>query len=291
MFKETKIKKKEIFQLLLLNSIYSLSGSEHIIFQGGTALRWVYGGMRFSEDLGFVTTLSEKEIEKLMESTLKNMNSVCTAQFGLGSIEQKRKKRRPDAFQVFFIYRPEKQRERIAVKVEFERLQHGCLPEYEHVVLRDLPSVASMIASGDLMPYSSSILLAETGEEILSDKIRAIYERKYIKGRDIYDIWWLSEQRKINVDWPIVQKKFSMYSYKFNPAREADFFQNKENQQEIINALQTDLNQFIPENIYSVYQSTQFDPFLKSVNLLTLNLLNQGMKTYFESLMKKSILK
>jgi len=289
MFKESKIRKAEIFQLLLLNSIYSLPGSEHVIFQGGTALRWVYGGMRFSEDLDFVTTLSEKEIKKLVESTFKNMNSVCTAQFGLGTIEQKKKKRRPDAFQVLFIYRPENQRERIAVKVEFERLQHGCLPEYEQVVLRDIPSVTAMIASGALMmPYSSSILLVETGEEILSDKIRAIYERKYIKGRDIYDIWWLSEQRKINVDWPIVKKKFSMYAYQFNPAREADFFQNPENQQEIISALQTDLNRFIPENIYSVYQTTQFAQFLKSVKMLTLKLFNQGMKTYFKSLTKKS---
>ena len=289
MFNESKIKKAELFQLLLLNSIYSQSASKHIIFQGGTALRWVYGGMRFSEDLNFVTTLSATEIEKLVESMFKNMNHFCTAQFGLGSIEQKRKKRRAEAFQVLFIYRPEKKRERIAVKVEFERLQDGCLPEYAHVVLRDLPSVTSMIASGALMmPYSSSVILAETGEEILSDKIRAIYERKYIKGRDIYDIWWLSEQRKINVDWPAVHKKLSMYSYQFKPAREADFFQNKENQQETINALQTDLNRFIPENIYSVYQATQFVHFIKAVNLVTSKLLQQGMKMYFESLRNKS---
>jgi hypothetical protein len=69
---------------------------------------------------------------------------------------------------------------------------------------------------------------------------------------------------------------------------EADFFQNKENQQETINALQTDLNRFIPENIYLVYQATQFDHFIKAVNLVTSKLLQQGMKMYFESLRNKS---
>jgi hypothetical protein len=35
MFNENKIKKAELFQLLLLNSIYSQSASKDIIFQGG----------------------------------------------------------------------------------------------------------------------------------------------------------------------------------------------------------------------------------------------------------------
>ena len=49
MYKEKRVKQSEILQLLLLDNLYSQSGSEKIIFQGGTALRWVYGGMRFSE--------------------------------------------------------------------------------------------------------------------------------------------------------------------------------------------------------------------------------------------------
>jgi len=73
--------------------------------------------------------------------------------------------------------------------------------------------------------YSSSIILSETREEILSDKIMAIFERKYLKGRDIYDIWWLSEQLKTNIHWPMVKNKLSMYEYEFIPAREADYFQ------------------------------------------------------------------
>jgi hypothetical protein len=34
------------------------------------------------------------------------------------------------------------------------------------------------------LPFSSSILVVETPEEILTDKLRALYERPYLKGRD-----------------------------------------------------------------------------------------------------------
>jgi len=46
-----KIEQGALLQLILLHSVYSQGHSEGIIFQGGTALRWVYGGQRASEDL------------------------------------------------------------------------------------------------------------------------------------------------------------------------------------------------------------------------------------------------
>ena len=60
--RETYVRKAEIAQLILLHQLYSLSGSRELIFQGGTALRWCYGGSRFSEDLDFVTPLGADEV-------------------------------------------------------------------------------------------------------------------------------------------------------------------------------------------------------------------------------------
>jgi len=37
-------------------------------FQGGTALRWVYGGSRFSEDLDFVTCLAPDKIQSILKA-------------------------------------------------------------------------------------------------------------------------------------------------------------------------------------------------------------------------------
>ncbi|MEW6328045.1 MAG: hypothetical protein AB1487_10720 [Thermodesulfobacteriota bacterium] len=45
-YNEKKTRSSELLQLLLLDNLYAQSGSERIIFQGGTALRWVYGYYR-----------------------------------------------------------------------------------------------------------------------------------------------------------------------------------------------------------------------------------------------------
>ena len=282
-FKKKKVRKSEALQLILLDNLYAQSGSKHIIFQGGTALRWVYSGMRFSEDLDFVTHLQAGDLEKILSKMFQNTKNACTAQFGPGQAEYKIKGVRKQATKMFFIYRPEGQRERIAVKLEFETLKAGHDPEFEKRILRDLPLVAGMITGGELViPYSSSIVLAETPEEIFSDKIRAIYERKFLKGRDIYDIWWIVKQLKVVPEWIKIREKFIMYQTSFIPAREADFFQKKGSISGIVNAMKTDLPRFIPREILSIYQDDDFSDFITLLEGVTSDLLDQGMKTYFE---------
>jgi len=282
-FKKKKVRKSEALQLILLDNLYAQSGSEHIIFQGGTALRWVYSGMRFSEDLDFVTHLQAGDLEKILSKMPQNTKNACTAQFGPGRAEYKIKGARKQDTKMFFIYRPEGQRERIAVKLEFETLKSGHDPEFNKYILRDLPLVAGMVTGGELViPYSSSIVLAETPEEILSDKIRAIYERKFLKGRDIYDIWWIVKQLKVVPEWNKTREKFFMYQTSFIPAREADFFQKKGSISGIANAMKTDLPRFIPREILSIYQDDDFSDFITVSEEVTAGLLDQGMKKFFE---------
>lgn len=44
---------REYFQHLFLFHLYKIEGAEHILFKGGTALRFIYNSPRFSEDLDF----------------------------------------------------------------------------------------------------------------------------------------------------------------------------------------------------------------------------------------------
>ncbi|MBW1799244.1 MAG: nucleotidyl transferase AbiEii/AbiGii toxin family protein [Deltaproteobacteria bacterium] len=288
-YKEKRVKQSEMLQLLLLDNVYSQSGSENIIFQGGTALRWVYGGMRFSEDIDFVTRLSRKDIESILTKTYTKILNACIAQFGPGLAEQQIKSSRRSAFKVFFIYRPEVQRERIAVKLEFEILKQDQQPEFERHILRELPQVAGLVTAGQLiLPYTSSIILAETPDEILSDKIRALFERSYIKGRDVYDIWWIVTQIGITPCWSITRRKLSMYQARFVPAREADYFQNKASAIEISKALESDLPRFIPQNIFSIYREEKFRPFINTLKQVTADLLDQGMESFLNKCTKKS---
>jgi len=284
MYNEKRIKKSELLQLILLNNLYAQSGSGRIIFQGGTALRWIYGGMRFSEDLDFVTDLPEEDVENILAGIFQKTRMACIAQFGPGQSEHKRKHGRKQAVKMFFIYRPRTQRERIAVKVEFELLKPGHKPASRKFILRDLPLVAGLITSGKLIiPYSSSIILSETPEEILSDKIRALYERTYLKGRDIYDIWWINKKLKVPPDWIKVMEKFVMYQAFFVPAREADYFQQKKSTSSIIDALKRDLPRFLPQNIFNIYQEEDFRELITTLKEVTSDLLSQGMKKYHET--------
>ena len=283
MYNEKKIKKSELLQLILLDNLYAQSGSDRIIFQGGTALRWVYGGMRFSEDLDFVTDLPRENVENILAWTFQKTQMACIAQFGPGESEHKHKSGRKEAIKVFFIYRPQTQRERIAVKLEFEFLAHGRKPQFQKLILRDLPSVAGMVTSGKLIiPYSSSIILAETPEEILSDKIRALFERRYLKGRDIYDIWWIKKQLRAATKWIKVREKLAMYQVPFVPAREASYFQQMESTSSMIDALKRDLPRFLPQNIIAMYQEANFSDFIATLKDVTSYLLNQGMTECFK---------
>ena len=284
MYNEKRIKKSELLQLLLLNNLYAQSGSESIIFQGGTALRWVYGGMRFSEDLDFVTDLPKRDVESILTGVFQKTQMACIAQFGPGESEQQWKHGRNQAVKMFFVYRPRNQRERIAVKLEFEFLRPDHEPESRKFVLRDLPLVTGLVASGKLIiPYSSSIILAETPEEILSDKIRALYERKYLKGRDIYDVWWISKQLKVRPNWIKVMEKLAMYQAAFVPAREADYFQQGRSISSIVDAMKRDLPRFLPQDILSIYQEKDFREFIRTLREVTSDLLRQGMEVYFRN--------
>jgi predicted nucleotidyltransferase component of viral defense system len=262
-FSETRVRKSEVLQLLLLDALYRHSGSLHIIFQGGTALRWVYGGSRFSEDLDFVTCLPPDKIQSILKAVTTKASHACVAQFGAGQSEEQIKGNRATALKTLFIYRPALKRERIAVKLEFESLQPDQKPCFQKYVFRDLPQVSRLITSGQLfLPYSSTIILVETPEEILTDKIRALYERRYLKGRDIFDLWWIVSQLGIAVNWRMLENKLSMYQVPFHPVRGLDFFQRAESLSEIENALRTDLPRFIPPDILSAYQTEGFERFI-----------------------------
>ncbi|WP_028325144.1 nucleotidyl transferase AbiEii/AbiGii toxin family protein [Desulfatirhabdium butyrativorans] len=272
-YTEPRVRQSELLQLLLLDALYGHSGSQHIIFQGGTALRWVYGGPRFSEDLDFVISIQPDKLQPIMKAVTTKASRACVAQFGEGQSEQQIKSNRSTAFKTLFIYRPASQRERIAVKLEFESLQPGQLPGFQQYVFRDLPQVSRLITSGHLFsPYSSTIILVETPEEILTDKIRALYERQYLKGRDIFDLWWIVSQLGTSVNWQMLENKLSMYRVPFHPARELDFFQKAGSLPEIENALRTDLPRFIPPDILSAYQAEGFKRFILALQQVSARL-------------------
>ena len=278
-FNEKITRQSELLQILILDALYALSGSHGIIFQGGTALRLVYGGPRFSEDLDFLSGIAENQIKRMLNKSFSKIEMGCAAQFGPGKLELQIKEGREGAVKSFFVYRPEKQRGRIAVKVEFEEAIIGREPAVNRFILRELQVVSAVIITGRLMlPYASSILVAETADEILADKIRAIYERPYIKGRDVFDIWWLVSQLKLSPKMSLVRATLGRYRQIFRPARNPGYFQTREAVSEIAQALEADLPRFLPADIFSFYREKQFHELIETTAVVTASLLNDGLE-------------
>ena len=186
-----KLQQGSFLQLLLLHCLYSEKGSEGVVFQGGSALRWVYGGQRASEDLDFVSSFKKDLLLKVLQHAFRQLHTLCLSQFGPGTFEGKPLQSSAGSVRTYAIFRPEAQRERIAVRIEIEQLRPGYAPLQRRFVLMELPAVFNRMREGVLtIPYSSSILTVETPEEILTDKIRALCERTYLKGRDLFDLWF-----------------------------------------------------------------------------------------------------
>ena len=95
-YRETYIRRAEIAQLIILNQLYQQRESRDLIFQGGTAIRWCYGGNRFSEDLDFVTPLTIEKVGPVLDAALKGMERVMISHFGTGALTATEKQSRPE---------------------------------------------------------------------------------------------------------------------------------------------------------------------------------------------------
>lgn len=272
LYNQTRIKRSEIAQLIVLHHIFSHKVSVDLFFQGGTALRWCYGGTRFSEDLDFVTIMTTPALSHLLKGLSRKIRADMIAHFGKGDFLLNEKESvRDESYRSFIEFKAEKSREKISVKVEFERLKEALRPDASLMILSSLPAVGYLLGSGEFkIPTPSSILQVETLEEILSDKIRALMERTYVKGRDYYDVWFLTRTLGVEVNVDLVKRKLTLYEAPFTMLRTPDDYisfetWNDHDKAEILAGIESDLSRFIPQNIIAVFKAQRFQDLLSSV--------------------------
>jgi predicted nucleotidyltransferase component of viral defense system len=121
------------------------------------------------------------------------------------------------------------------------------------------------------------VLVVEALSEILSDKIRALLERRYLKGRDIFDVWHLRAVLNVAAEKEIIERKFGMYAWTFQPARYIEFFADPspEAQEEMKTAIREDLSRFLPSELFAVHQAEGFASFLDALKSLFVELREQ----------------
>lgn len=187
---------KEALQVFFLEVFYSLEPSAQATFQGGTALRLLYGGPRHSEDLDFVTDQPGEYWEALrptLYEKLKTQASLLGGDLALTS-------QKPSApiLRWKLKWRPLTGSEAVWVRAEFARY-----PAYTRELMPLARPAGFPIGAWMVIP-------TESREEILADKLAAIGGRPYLKARDFFDLWFLTAQ-KVGLKRELLKKKFNDY--------------------------------------------------------------------------------
>jgi predicted nucleotidyltransferase component of viral defense system len=191
-----QIQERDYLQHLLLWLLYSRS--QDLIYKGGTALRMVYGGNRYSEDLDFNGQGDVAVLQSSWQEIVARLRD-----FGIAA--EMRRERESDveySFDISFqgpLY-DGRDRSKGKVRVDVNRRPEAV------TVRREL--VRSEY--DDVRPFVVTVLAPE---HLMAEKIRAMLVRG--KPRDLYDIWLLLEQG-ITVDDALIERKLAMYELRWD---------------------------------------------------------------------------
>jgi predicted nucleotidyltransferase component of viral defense system len=194
---------KEITQEIILYALSKTSFFDHVHFCGGTALRIVHGLNRFSEDLDFTTNFVDTgfQFNDYMDQVLLTLK-----QYGL---DMKVKKAQDDSFI--------KSRE---LKEDSDKwtLSFPSSVQHKKVLIKleidtNPPSGAIESKANLDFPLLHQLKIGSM-ETLFSGKIHALLCRRYIKGRDWYDLLWYIK-KKSNINYELLKNAlFQMGPYK-----------------------------------------------------------------------------
>lgn len=178
---------REYYQLLFLSNLYNLTGSEKIYFKGGTAIHLLFGAKRFSEDLDFTVNLSQEVFNATINGIFKTMEKEEEVSF---------KPRKTITGQRFLMTAsPTNISFKIFINLDFS-FREKILNPQKSTIITDYPVIFT------------SYIHHLSKEEIFAEKIRALFTRS--KGRDLYDLWFLTSQ-KVGIDNKLIREKMNYY--------------------------------------------------------------------------------
>jgi predicted nucleotidyltransferase component of viral defense system len=270
-YDSVRIRQAEAAQLILLQTLFTHRESRRFFFQGGTAIRWFYGGLRFSEDLDFASALPGYRTGEILKSLEREFARQLAAHFGPGEVAVRQKSSSSSSYRAFVDYRPAGVRNKISIKLEFESLQAGKQPDSRRLIMQSSPAVSHLLREGSLkVPGFPGVITLETPEEILSDKLRALLERRYTKGRDFFDIWYLTQTLGVKSDPQGLGRKLEMYRTPFRIRTPAAFYAGLSGlppveRKGLIQTIRSDLSRFIRPEMIEVFEQNDFAELLGAV--------------------------
>ncbi|UCC62929.1 MAG: nucleotidyl transferase AbiEii/AbiGii toxin family protein [Anaerolineae bacterium] len=192
-----QVQERDYLQHLILWLLYSRG--QELIFKGGTALRLVYGGNRYSEDLDFNGPDDLATLQAHWQEVIAGLED-------FGVVAEIRNDWVSDvgySFDISFQGPLYDSRDRSKGKV---RIDVNRRPE---VVETRRELVASEY--DDVRPFVVTVL---TLEHLMAEKIRALLVRG--KPRDLYDLWLLLRQG-VQPDGTLIERKLGPYEMTWDP--------------------------------------------------------------------------
>lgn len=198
----------EVLHLAILDCLFAIPESQAISFQDGTSIHLLYGGYRYSEDLGFAgADIDPAEVTRLVQKSQSNIEKNAIQLLGLGECNWRfsspQTGRRTNVF--WFHFQPQGMQQKFRIKLEF-----AAYPIYH-------PKVMPIQSALDILSRRP-LVTGLTAEELFAEKIAAVAGRHYVKGRDLFDLWYFSEILQTNLEIELVKKKFNDYRVKFQIA-------------------------------------------------------------------------
>lgn len=211
---------REFIQLVFLKEFYNQNWSDGIFFKGGTAIRLVFDGSRFSEDLDFTVMISNSDFENQINKFWKYLEKT----YGWSIKERKALIGKNYLLTVT----KENNSYSLFINLDFSFREKVLCPD-KSVIKTEYPVVFT------------SFIHHLSKEEVLAEKIRAIMTRE--KGRDIYDLWFLLNMG-VEIKNDLVLEKLGYYKIvEFSKEKLLDRVSNFPKSQFVL-----DLKPFVPIN-------------------------------------------
>ncbi len=174
---------REYVQAHILYSLQSVRAFERIAFVGGTALRFLYGLARYSEDLDFsLENVKGYSFGRLLDRTasdLRNAGFDVTVHPHEGDSVHSAFVRVPGL--LYEAGLSPHRTEKLSVKVEIDT---------------NLPAGATMQTTLINRHFLVALLHYDI-PSLMAGKLHALLSRPYTKGRDIYDLLWYLSRRDV----------------------------------------------------------------------------------------------
>ena len=230
---------REYVQLTVLKELYSSGFSKGIYFKGGTALRLIYGGKRFSEDLDFTVSMQEIPFTQAVTKVFRNLESLYP--YKINEKKTITGKSYLLTASINGLNAPS------YVRLDFS-MREVVIEPVESILKTEYPIIVQNFVS------------TLSKNEILAEKIRALMTR--YKHRDLYDIWLLLEIGAV-LDIGLVNKKLAYYNENFDRNKLLSALEKFKKDDFVI-----DLRPFVPIN-----ERAKLDDFFDYVKVYLLNYL------------------